>query len=157
MASRQATLIQDISDFRVIIEPFLRSIIETYPGEQICGVRAGTAFLAYKKLEFDVVLKWIVCEELELQAGLFERAHEHNHPLYLEIYHKLINCFSYDLPKFLRWYIRMPRVYDGDNHVDVALTQRDLFITYYSESVNWPRDYEALLQTNSKQNGHLPR
>lgn len=137
MPRRQATLIQDIFDFRAVIEPELNYILTLDPAAQGVGLEAA--------------VQWIVEEELELCCGLFASSHIHNSWPHLLIHQALAERCDGNFSRLFTRYIAAPKVYDDANQVDVIIKRWDLYIVYYTLCTT---PVIPLRQTNY--NLHLP-
>lgn len=124
MFLRSATLIQNIANFRIVIEPVIFQAMQELG---ITNVAVVTA------------IKWIISEQLELCAGLFDRQHIHNEPDCLQI-HNWVDNWLYDnrnrtLSKTFCQWIAAPYVYGDENQIDVVLVGDDLYFYYSTDRI----------------------
>ena len=122
MLARRAVLIQYIGEYLEYIKPYLNCILITEYHKQ--------------KFNIDEIIKWIICEELELVYGLFTHGHEHNKEPYLYIHNRLMRDLPINLSRFTTNYIKAPKLY---NNIDirVELNKFDLSIIYYTSTENY--------------------
>jgi hypothetical protein len=87
---------------------------------------------AYSGIDEESVIKWIVCEELELTYCLFAIGHIHNQEPHLRIRDALRGILPFELSDITSQYIKVPNLYEN-NEIEVTLQERDLYIKYYAE------------------------
>lgn len=122
---RQAILIQDISGFRAMVDPFLSRLVEPY----IC---VG--------LTLESVLLWIIREEIWKVYQLPIDRHTPRSGFEQGVYYQLIHCLEHPkLNDITGHFIKVPRIY-GDNTLTVELNNSDLSIYYY---INKPLTYPS--------------
>lgn len=109
----EAKLIQDIGDFVYLV--FVTS--QLLPAIDQLDER-----------RFRELLKWIICEELELIYGLFDSTHIHNHPDFQSAHNDLSTRL--DLSRWFVTMVAVPQLLTNDNTVEVSLIGNDLTLTY---------------------------
>jgi hypothetical protein len=122
---RQAILLQDIFDFRAVIDPLLQPILASYVRD---------SWVTYEK-----ALWWVICEEIWDCHLLTEPRHTKMHP-YPQIHDRLKNAFHelypcWDFSWFFAQLVKAPRVYIDCAQVHVDVRGRDLFITYQTHEM----------------------
>lgn len=134
-----ATLIQDLSEFRVLVDPLIAAACEQaqprepwHPGEE-------------------QVLLWLIREELEECYGLFDAYHIHNEPcgLYARDYVRRQMPQYISLSQWLCFWIKAPKIYADYNQVAVSIKNQDLFIEYHSPNLNLPFNQDYINQNQS--------
>lgn len=148
---RRATLIQDIGEFSALVGGYMREACAFYTQLRQQPVQAlnwkvnegyvrsvESSDYTLPLLNHSEVLRWIICEELELCYLLFTNGHVHNHEVYSQVHNNLNGLLDGLLSRhFTRW-IKGPLLYDEHLKVDVVLHGRDLYIHYFSYNLNLP-------------------
>lgn len=128
-----ATLAQDLSDFRAVVDPLIRAARrQWYPSHE-------------------QLLLWVICEELEECYGLFHRSHIHNDAAGLEVREYIRSHMppGVSLSQWFCFWIKAPKVYADYNEVLVSTEHQDLFIQYFSSSLNLPFNIDYERQNNT--------
>lgn len=116
MAIYKALLIQDISQFIELIEPYLNKALEAYITES--------------ELEFESALKWMIEEELEQIYGLFGKDHDRYHFPHAAIRDAVDNMLPAPLSVMVGRHIGAPVIDHDHNVVEIQIWYRDLLIEY---------------------------
>jgi hypothetical protein len=109
----EARLIQDIGNFVYLV---------------LAAAQLSPAIGLIDERRFRELLKWIICEELELVYGLFDATHIHNHPDFQSIHNDLATRL--DLSRWFAAMVAVPEPPTNDNTVEVSLIGNDLTLTY---------------------------
>lgn len=125
---RNALLIQNISEYLEIVD----SEVEKIAKELGYKFRKYTYEELGECLDKSDLIKWIICEELELIYGMFAIDHLHNHVVYEHFHNRLTTRFSWhkNFSVFTAEYIKAPKLYDDNNVINVRITKLDLYIEY---------------------------
>lgn len=113
---RNATLIQNISEFFHLVRPVATGLFEAH-------CKTG--------LDEESFWSWVLAEELEITYQLFESHHQMRRlelP-YRDIYSNLVSLVP--LSQYLRQYVRVPQLFGDNNLVTLKLNGVDLYIHYY--------------------------
>jgi hypothetical protein len=116
MAIYKALLIQDISQFIELIEPYFNKALEAYATET--------------ELEFESALKWLIEEELEQIYGLFGKDHDRYHFPHAAIRDAIDNMTPTPLSCIVAHHIGAPVIDHDHNVVEIRIWNRDLLIEY---------------------------
>jgi hypothetical protein len=122
MASYNATLIQDVTEYLAYIEQPLWEILQKFNPREFQSTTA--------------VLKWIISEEIEVLYGLEVIGHRAKLYPYTKIRNKLDRALPLALSTLTMYHIKAPRVYLDNPFVQVDLFHNtDLYIQYYREGM----------------------
>lgn len=123
---RHARLIQDIGEYRNIIEQYL------------CQAFVELGFGWPTRQQFNDLLQWTIAEQLEECRYLYSRCHNRFHPLLRALYCTARNLMEdhheVGMDLLSSNYIKSPIVY-GDDVIDVELHGQDLTIHYYADPI----------------------
>lgn len=127
----RALLIQDVSEYLAILRPIVRSVIEQY---------------TFFDINEQMVIDWIMKEELERTCHLLSVNHNPANPLFRRIYDQIRNMV--DLNLFTGWYVKTPNLYGDHCYVDVEIRGIDLFMWYFKQEQTFPANYSYIRRWN---------
>lgn len=112
--NHRALLIQDIWELRQTLEPLLQEIVPDYARD---GAEVEQAF------------SWIIRQHIQECHLLHDPLHRYI-PHLQAIFDRANHALNGLLERTLSFYIRVPRLYDGNLQIQVASSNRDLYIYY---------------------------
>lgn len=117
MQQYNVTLIQDVADYLITIEPdVIRYMSDHHPREYLTK---------------EHVFEWIIREEIEQLSGLSCVGHNHTMHPYRKIAHKVDRALPVALNTLTLAYIKFPQIYNDNVFIQVDLKGTDLYIQYY--------------------------
>ncbi|HET6890105.1 MAG TPA: hypothetical protein VFH31_03305 [Pyrinomonadaceae bacterium] len=115
----RATFIQDISEFLIVVRPFLWDVIRDN--------RYG--------FTERIILEWILREELFQTNLIVPRHHRHQQMPFVHWHGQLRSNFPYPFSKYVAYHLRFPKLYDPDSEIELeVLNQNELWIRYYTHT-----------------------
>lgn len=117
---RQATFIQDVTEFQRTVTPVLRDLFQAYELD-LTGCTA------------EETLRWIIVHQIENSYGLCVQGHTRQRSVYSAFHDQLAMALPYPLEFITRQLIKVPLVY-GDQILTVELRGSDLYIHYHLDT-----------------------
>jgi hypothetical protein len=120
MLTHKATLIQDITQYLLVLREYLQPVLTNYPH--------------YNHTPEADVIKWIIEEELELGWHLFASRHIHNAYPHHYIHNLVSASMPMPLTNYSQFYLLAPQLYGDHNEISIRLDRNDLYIHYYGDA-----------------------
>ncbi|WP_144106672.1 hypothetical protein [Paraburkholderia sp. BCC1886] len=117
---RQATLIQDIGEFRRLLEPSLQALFH----RDEFGLMGCTMEDAFQ---------WIIGHQIENVYGLLVHGHTRGASVYSMIHAQVTAGSPYPIDTLTSTFIKVPAIYD-EQALSLSVRNRDLYLHYFLDT-----------------------